>query len=135
MDPRNYHIPLVMWAADLKPGVDSRCLSHLDFKDILLEALTDSATATGTAAAFPQSDLLVVGHSGEYTYGRLSASGTALFINNRTLTVHGSAPPTEAPEVNRLFQAYLSWFVGSSPQSGAGGDDSSTRKGLPPGPR
>ncbi len=103
-EPESYHIPLLFWASGLASGTDDRFLCHLDLKDLLLEEL---GRLPGPK---PRSETWLVGHSGEYLYGRLLASGGGTLISNHSLNVKSSESPEEVAAFHQAFQAYLHAF-------------------------
>lgn len=102
--PRNYQIPLLFFASDIRGGKSDAFLSHLDFKDLLLEFIAQQKCSCG------QDPVLTVGHSGEYVYGRISADGKYVFVNNRMRHAESNAAADEIKAVNRDFQDYLHYF-------------------------
>lgn len=101
----NYHIPLLIFATDLAPQQDDRFLSHLDFKDILLNV------AAGETFTADQAPIYTIGNGGDLVYGMLAPGGRYVFINDRMRHVERNLPERDAIELNRDFQEYLNYFT------------------------
>ncbi len=101
----NYHIPMMVFATDLQQDNKSKFLSHLDFKDILLELIA------GKEFTPKQDPIYTVGHSGELIYGMIGSSGKFIFINNRLRHVNSNVPESEVARLNKSFQDYTNYFA------------------------
>lgn len=103
-DINSYHIPLLVFATDLQNSSNNKFLSHIDFKDILLELIANKEFE-------PQQELIyTMGNSGELVYGMVTADGKHAFINNRMRHARGNASKIEIQTLNKNFQNYLNYF-------------------------
>jgi len=101
---RNYHIPLVIFASDLRQRSNAEFLSHLDFKDLVLELIANKQFT-------PQQELIyTIGNSGEFVYGIIVSSGKHVFINNRLRHTQSNASEAEISAFSRNFQDYQNYF-------------------------
>jgi len=101
----NYHVPLLIWAQDIEKTENHKFISHLDFKDILLQVLT------GKEIVSKRETIYTMGNSGEYIYGKITADGEFIFINNRMSNVKSNADQEIIKAFNSTFQDYLNYFA------------------------
>ncbi len=105
----NYLVPLIMWGPGIKPGVDSRFLSHVDFPGLVGEALCEKNWRP------LENPIMTVGHSGKWVYGEICAAHEFQFLDNlrgRVLSSKGSSDPIK---LNENFQRYLNDFSSKFP--------------------
>lgn len=105
-DRRHYNIPLIFCARDIEHSTNDKFLSHLNFKDVLLETISGIKDSSDTKEMF------TIGNSGELVYGRISEDQKYIFINNRNLAVHTNAASQEVEQFNKDYQNYLNYFEG-----------------------
>ncbi len=117
-NPEHYRVPLVLWGPGVKPGRDTRFLSHLVLPLILREVLTGTNGAPATAGGSP---VLTVGHSGSWIYGEIRADGTSQFIENVRGRVLGGRGNVDPIALHRRFQANLAAFARRFPDPRRGG--------------
>jgi hypothetical protein len=102
----NYRVPLLVVGRSVTPLRDDRFRSHLDIQAIVAHYLS------GAALPSPRQESYVVGSSERWVYGRISADGEHLFIDDRTgriLSQRGSRDPLQ---FYHQFQAVVDEFDG-----------------------
>ena len=105
----NYRVPLIMWGPVIKPGVDDRFLSHLDFSGLVAEALSENAWRPS------QKPILTVGHSGKWVYGEICSEGKFQFLDNLRGIVLSHRGFQNPIQLNEKFQRYLNYFSSRFP--------------------
>jgi hypothetical protein len=100
----NYHIPLLFYSNDIYNSTNSEFLSHIDFKDILLETISDFKYVP------TENDLYIVGNSGEMIYGTIKKDGKYVFINNRMRAPQTNTTVAEVLSFNKNFLSYRNYF-------------------------
>ena len=100
----NYHIPLLFFSTDIKNNENDEFLSHIDFKDVLIEAIT------GIDFIPLENALYTVGNSGEFIYGTIKKDGKYIFINNRMGTPQTNSSTEEVLSFNKNFNDYRNYF-------------------------
>lgn len=103
-DPASYHLPLLLTAPDLVPGVEPAFLSHLDFADIVTARLAGSGPRRGAES------ILTVGSSVDFVYGTVRADGHFAFIDDHSFRVHTDLAPDAVRAFQRDFEGYLGAF-------------------------
>ncbi len=103
MNIKNYHVPLLFCAEDLKQEVNNNFSSHLDFKNILFQKI-------GNSKLEYDRKVYVVGSSNQWVYGIVDEDGNYSFINNQNLNVVTNSNKEIVIELNDNFQKYLSYF-------------------------
>lgn len=101
---KNYHIPLIVFASDLQQRSNNEFLSHLDFKDVILELIADRQFTPR------QKPIYTIGNSGEFVYGMIAPDGKHIFINNRLRHIQSNASEAEIRAFSRNFQDYQNYF-------------------------
>ena len=104
-NPENYRIPLLMAGPGISPGLDDRFLSHTDFCGLLGEAVSRRVRVQ------PTQELLTVGHSGSWVYGRIRADASCQFIDNSRGELLESNGNLDPAVLHRTFQQRLSGFI------------------------
>lgn len=100
----NYHIPLLFYSADINSNENTKFLSHIDFKDILLSNISDYQYKP------LEKDIYTVGNSGEFIYGTIKKDGNYIFINNRMRTPQTTITTNEVLNFNKNFLDYRNYF-------------------------
>jgi hypothetical protein len=115
-----YRIPLLLFSPGFSAGVDDRLLSHLDFKDILFDAL-----APGSASIADNEIVMIVGPTGTSLLAALTKQDDFLLVKTRADTrlllvhenvgrtgaAHESPREPEAPlSILKLFDDYRRGF-------------------------
>lgn len=103
-DEKNYRVPLLFFAKNISGKENNEFLSHLVFKDMLLNLISgrpDSIAAT---------PVYTLGNSGELVYGCITPEGKYVFINNRMRYSKGNFNGAEILSFNKSFQEYLNYF-------------------------
>lgn len=103
-DPASYHLPLLLVATDLAPGVEPAFLSHLDFSDIVTARLAGGGPPRGSES------ILTVGSTVDYVYGTVRADGHFAFIDDHSFRVHTDLPPDAVKAFQGDFEGYLNTF-------------------------
>lgn len=101
---KNYHIPLIVFASDLRQKTIAEFLSHLDFKDVILELIANKQFTPG------QKPIYTIGNSGEFVYGMIDSDGKHIFINNRLRHTQSNASEAEISAFSRNFKNYQNYF-------------------------
>ena len=112
-NPQNYHVPLLLFGAGIKPGIDKRFVCHLDFQRIVGHYLS------GLPLPESRERLTTVGSTESWTYGEITAAGEHQFIDNAwgiVLTQRGQLHPATLHE---RFQKYLEEFEAMLDRSSA----------------
>ncbi len=100
----NYKVPLLLYSPNLKNRTYDNLLSHLDFKDILINTLTNKEICIANDYIY------TIGNSGELDYGMITKSNNYVFINNRVLSVETNVDEKTVQQFNSDFQYYLNYF-------------------------
>ena len=103
-NPQNYRVPLLLFGAGIKPGIDTRFLCHLDFQCVVGHYLSDLPPPES------RKRLTTVGSTESWTYGEITAAGEHQFIDNAwgiVLAQHGQLNPAT---LHNRFQEYLEEF-------------------------
>ena len=100
----NYHIPLLLYSNGMQEKTDSRFLSHVDFKDILLETISDYNYKP------VENNIYTIGNSGEMNYGTIGSDGKYIFINNRMRTSESNTNIDGVLKFNKNFIDYRNYF-------------------------
>jgi membrane-anchored protein YejM (alkaline phosphatase superfamily) len=103
-DRKHYKVPLMFCARDIEHSNNADFLSHLSFKDILLETISDIKHSGNIKEIF------TIGNSGELVYGKISANQKYIFINNRHLAVYTNTTSQEIEQFNKDYKNYLNYF-------------------------
>jgi len=104
-DVESYHIPLLVSGTRIKPQTVSTFLSHLDFQQIVAHYLC--------GLDFPEErkEILTVGSTERWVYGRITRDGGYQFIDDLTGTVLSSRNSTEPVELYKQFQSQINDFA------------------------
>ncbi len=107
LNPQNvedYNIPLLFCADDLESLENSTLYSQIDFKDILLNYITDSPKPK-------ERDIIyTIGNSGELVYGMITRNGNYAFIDNSYLDATTNISNAELERFNHDYQGYINYF-------------------------
>jgi hypothetical protein len=103
-DPRNYHVPLMLFGDGMKPAVDSRFLSHLDFQHVVGHYLSDLPSPVS------RDRLTTIGSTESWTYGEISAAGEYQFIDNAWGVVLAQRGQLAPLTLHDRFQEYVAEF-------------------------
>jgi hypothetical protein len=101
----SYHIPLLIAGAGISPAAHSEMFCHLDLQQMVAHYLSDLPLPP------PRDNVLVVGHTGRWVYGQITADGQDLFIDaldGVVLEQKGNLAPRTLYD---RFQAEIDSFV------------------------
>ncbi|MFZ5950017.1 MAG: sulfatase-like hydrolase/transferase [Candidatus Rifleibacteriota bacterium] len=100
-----YRVPLLIIGKNVKPGINKEMYSHLD-----LAAMIRHFAFAGSFPE-PRTQQLVIGHTGRWTYGRISADGEAVFLDARSGSLLGSGKNDQAMEAHQMMQGQINHFA------------------------
>jgi hypothetical protein len=103
-NPQNYRVPLLLFGAGIKPGIDKRFLCHLDFQHVVGHYLS------GLPLPESRDGLTTVGSTESWTYGEITAAGEHQFIDNAWGIVLAQRGQLDPSTLHRRFQNYLAQF-------------------------
>ncbi|MEW6708484.1 MAG: sulfatase-like hydrolase/transferase [Candidatus Riflebacteria bacterium] len=100
-----YRVPLLIVGKNVKPGINKEMYSHLD-----LAAMIRHFAFAGSFPE-PRTQQLVIGHTGRWTYGRISADGAAVFLDARSGSLLGSGTNDQAMAAHQIMQRQINHFA------------------------
>jgi len=104
-NPARYHVPLLVSGTGIAPDRSSAFLSHLDLQTIIAQHLVGADPPT------PRDEILMVGHSGRWTYGRLTRTGESHFIDARRGTLITEPAGLDPSQTREVFQYLVDGFA------------------------
>jgi len=102
---RNYNVPLLVAGQGISPMRTSSLLSHMDLQQVICHFLADQPLPQGSES------LLTVGSTERWVYGKVTARGNHLFIDNDTGAILSSHGRLNALSLYEQFQGLLNAFV------------------------
>lgn len=109
----NYHIPLYLCANNIEKKENNQFLSHINFKDIILEKMINQKIENF------DDKLFIVGSSNVWNYGLIqpntkilnnSLNVSYIFINDKTLKVKTNMNETDVINFSNKFKDYIIYF-------------------------
>jgi len=105
LDLENYHVPFMVYATNITDTTTNHdFLSHLNFKDILLQ------TATNLPVTITPQPVYILGNSIELVYGTITPNGKYALITNRRQFAQSNLPKQQVLKLNKDFQKYLNYY-------------------------
>jgi len=102
---QNYHVPLMLIGDGVTAGVEHAMYSHLDQQALIATQM----------AALPmpdaREDVLVIGHTGRWSYGRITAQGAYQFIDASSGVVKADSGELDPQATRARMQAGLDAFA------------------------
>jgi len=101
---KDYNIPLLFCANDIDESENNSFYSEVDFKDLLLSKLAQTAEPKERERFF------TIGNSSRLVYGMIKRDGGHVFIDDSRLGTDTNLSDSELEKFNADFQEYLNYF-------------------------
>ncbi len=101
----NYHVPLLIAGNGIDPAIHERMFSHLDLQEIVGHYLC------GLTMPKAREDVIVIGHSGRWVYGQITADSQQMFFDAFDGVVLGQKGDLMPQRVFDRFQGVINSFA------------------------
>ncbi len=101
----NYGVPLLISGRGIPPSRTSALYSHVDFQQIVAHFLADQRLPEG------RESFLTVGSTERWTCGKITSSGSYMFIDNDTGAALANQGALDARSLHERFQSLLNAFA------------------------